>query len=130
MQKLKYILLFLAILLVGIALILAVDHIYLNGMVTRDFTKLFVCEGMGSKTALVLLGYPDADVGSGLPIMQYTLPFGHYLYVTYSGDGIVIRSEVNERAYPLSGILLPLIVTIVAVIDAAVLILIRKSRSQ
>lgn len=92
------------------------DLTLFDSVFTRDFKQNFLNEDMSVFEADRIVGVSVKNVGSGLSIYEYNLPFGKHLYVTAqfrSKPCISIRSDF----YLFKGALLPIIMVLVAVFE-------------
>jgi hypothetical protein len=97
--------------------IIFVDIFALKGVLIRDFMTNFIHSGMTGEQVGTYLGMPQQSVGSGVPVMEYDLPFQAHFYVTYDGNANVINTSVSDNIYPLRGWLLPIIMLCIALLE-------------
>ena len=99
--------------LVIIVTFLLFDLLFLDGAFRRDLIAGFVHEGMDQVEALHILGAPEYMFGR---TSKFTLPFGNQMVIRVVGDGSVI-SSIESDPYFFQGILIPVIMAAVAVLE-------------
>lgn len=129
MKKRYFILAFAGILV----LILLLDHIALNGILTRDVTSKFVKTGMTKQQVTSLIGSEIIyEEGSPAPTHPaYDLLYDQQLYIVYSKEDDTVKSIWEyERTYPLRGCFLPVLLLEILLLEIILYILLKKWRPE
>ena len=95
-------------------------------MICRDFATLFIGEDATETQVISLLGEPQRDVGSGVTVYEWDMPFGsHYRISCREG-------HIYNRQYTANGIYIQAaafsVVVVMAVVSVAALIFCLKKR--